>query len=95
MTFITADPGQLLEQAGWTAGGYLRQAVGEIDGVFGKGYAKANPTLVAAFMQTAAIDFATAVACKSVGEAADAVAEAIREARWSAVDVQHAELEEA
>lgn len=47
-----------MEQAGWTADTYLGAAIKYIDKRFGKGYAKKNPQLVGAFMQTAAIDFA-------------------------------------
>lgn len=46
----------LAEQAAKTASGWMSDAVEEIDKLFGKGYAKQHPELVAAFMQSAAID---------------------------------------
>ena len=47
----------LLEQAPKTAKTYLNESVLVIDKAFGSGYAKANPELVGAFMQTAALDY--------------------------------------
>lgn len=46
----------LAEQAAKTASGWMSDAVTGIDKLFGKGYAKQHPELVAAFMQSAAID---------------------------------------
>lgn len=46
----------LAEQAAKTASGWMSDAVTGIDELFGKGYAKQHPELVAAFMQSAAID---------------------------------------
>jgi hypothetical protein len=51
--------GELMKQAGMTAAEYMRAAMHEIDEAFGPGFAKANPALVGAYMQTAAADFAT------------------------------------
>jgi hypothetical protein len=64
-------------QAPATAGGYMREAVREIDTTFGKGYAAKNPALVASFMQTAARDFHTA----SIVVAAQRLRNAIMELR--------------
>jgi hypothetical protein len=50
-----ASPETLMRQAGHTAEEYMCRAVEEIDRLFGEGYAKANPGLVGAFMQTAAL----------------------------------------
>ncbi|HIB5224350.1 TPA: hypothetical protein ACWW8Y_004952 [Escherichia coli] len=46
----------LAEQAAKTASGWMSDAVIAIDELFGKGYAKQHPELVAAFMQTAGLD---------------------------------------
>jgi hypothetical protein len=50
---------ELMKQAWMTADEYLMHAIACIDDRLGEGYAKSNPVLVAAFMQTAATDFAT------------------------------------
>jgi hypothetical protein len=36
---------------------YLREGITNIDAIFGDGYARAHPELLAAFIQTAALDF--------------------------------------
>ncbi len=87
---ITASWDQLLEDAREHAGNHMRKAVREIDGEFGEGYAKGNPALVAAFMQTAARDLhmsgmnvaaqGIADTLRSIGDAISNVADAIREA---------------
>jgi hypothetical protein len=51
----------LMRQASATADEYLHKAVEGIDGVFGEGFAKAHPELIAAHMQTAALDFGASV----------------------------------
>jgi hypothetical protein len=58
-TEITASGDTLMRQAMMTAAEYFDDAVRSIDAEFGAGYAKQNPALVAAYMQTAAADFAT------------------------------------
>lgn len=58
---ITASAETLASQAPKTAADYMAAAVRHIDTQFGAGYAKSNPALVAAFMQTCAQDFHTAV----------------------------------
>lgn len=75
---IMADYETLLRQASETAHGYLIKAVRYIDDQFGKGYAKAHPELVAAFMGVASKDFNNAVFCKSLQEASDTLADAAR-----------------
>ena len=39
----------------------MLNAIADIDERLGKGYAKQHPELIAAYMHTAAIDFATAI----------------------------------
>jgi len=46
------------DRAAANAASHMRAAVAEIDAVFGEGYAARNPALVAAFLQTAAIEHA-------------------------------------
>ena len=59
MRRVEASPERLMEQAAQTAAGYMGDGVEAIDRAFGKGYAVAHPELVAAFMQTCALDYAT------------------------------------
>ena len=58
MTVYESRASLLSRQAGSTACDYMRDAVRAIDGEFGEGFAKAHPSLVGAYMQTAALDFA-------------------------------------
>ena len=46
-----------MDHAQKTALDYMKRATFEIDEKFGDGYSKAHPELVAAFMQTAALDY--------------------------------------
>ena len=54
----------LVHQAWKTAGLYMENAVREIDEIFGEGYAKKHPELVAVYMQVAAKDYDTAARIK-------------------------------
>ena len=65
-TTITASGTTLMRQAPMTAGEYMDAAVLEIDKKFGKGYAKAHPELVGAFIQTAALDFGASVIARAI-----------------------------
>lgn len=58
--YVTASAETLMIQAGYTAEEYMKAAVDSIDGILGEGYAKKNPVLIAAFMQTAALDYQAA-----------------------------------
>lgn len=77
MTDITASFETLMDQGGSTASFYMRRAVREIDDLFGEGYAKANPSLVAAFMQAAAADCGASVTAKVIGSALEEIALAL------------------
>jgi hypothetical protein len=57
---IEASFDVLMEQAGGTATSYMHVAASAIDARFGEGYARKNPLLVAAFMQSATLDFVNA-----------------------------------
>jgi hypothetical protein len=55
---IESRAGFLMRQASSTAHDYMHRAIHDIDEEFGEGFAKAQPSLVGAYMQTAAADFA-------------------------------------
>lgn len=74
---LTAD--KLMGQAMMTAHDYMAHAVHDIDEIFGPGYAKAHPELVAAYMQTAAIDFAATFGLQGIAESIDRLADSRRE----------------
>lgn len=65
MSFTASDA---VRQAGMTAHDYLVRAKSDIDEVFGEGYAKKNPCLVAAYMQVACADFSTAIFAGAVDD---------------------------
>lgn len=69
------DAQTLMIQAMETAETYLDHAIIDIDKRLGQGYAKAHPELVAAYMQTAAIDFATTFGMQGVASALDRIAQ--------------------
>jgi hypothetical protein len=60
-THVSAGVDTLMRRAPMTIADYMRDAVRFIDEQFGEGYAKQNPTLVAAFIQASAQDFHTAM----------------------------------
>jgi len=62
---ITAGTETLFRQAPMTAHDYMMKAIDDIDELLGKGYAKQHPELIAAYMQTAAIDFGTAIIARA------------------------------
>jgi hypothetical protein len=74
---IEADSTTLMRQAQMTADTYLAQAIIDIDDRLGAGYAKKNPTLIAAYMQTSAIDLGTAVIARAIQQLGDAIEDGI------------------
>ena len=70
-----ADPTTLLRQAPMTAEHYMLEAADSIDRRFGRGYAEKHPELIAAFMQTSAIDFATATLSFAINDLGDRIGE--------------------
>ncbi|MNQ93168.1 hypothetical protein [Achromobacter deleyi] len=79
--FIEANLDTLYTLAQVRAESYLRTAETQIDAVFGAGYAKEHPELIAAFMKTASDEFtrtATAKVLQNVGYALDSIADALR-----------------
>lgn len=63
---IEASNQTLMRQGAMTADEYLRSAIDHTDDQLGKGYAKAHPELIAAFMQTAAIDAGAGVIARAI-----------------------------
>jgi len=60
MNRIEANAETLMKQAPMTASFYFQKAIEDIDNVFGKGFAKANPQLIGDYMKTSALDFLSA-----------------------------------
>jgi len=60
-----------MRQAQMTAQTYMTQAVHDIDEIMGKGYAKAHPELIAAYMQTSAADLGAAVIARAIQQIGD------------------------
>lgn len=79
MTNITADSTTLMRQAPMTANTYLDAAIEGIDGRFGKGFAKAHPELVGAYLQTCALDFGAAVIARAIEDTCGVTADTISE----------------
>jgi hypothetical protein len=65
-TEITADAVTLLRQASMTACDYMDAAIGAIDHRLGEGFARANSSLIAGFMQAAALDFHSAILAQQI-----------------------------
>jgi len=61
---ITANWKELLEDTSIAMKRHLHNAKKDIDEEFGEGYARENPTLVAAYIQSASLDFSTATKSK-------------------------------
>lgn len=70
-------PFDAMRQAGMTTAEYMRDAVESIDKQFGDGYAKANPVLVAAFIQAAAHDYHAMAVSVAGGKVSAAISEAV------------------
>jgi hypothetical protein len=70
---VSADATTLFSQAKHTAKSYMTNAQFNIDELFGEGYAANHPELVCAYMQTAAIDFATAILSARLQEIGNAL----------------------
>lgn len=60
-----------------TTATYMTKAKREIDELFGEGFAKANPALVATFMQAAVADYAAGLASERLASAIERLAEAL------------------
>ena len=78
--YISANFNELLKQASMTAHDYLCEAVDRIDRILGDGAARKHPELIAAFMQTAALDLGFATLAQQLRAGLDACADAYDEA---------------
>lgn len=67
----------LMEKAHMTAYEYMRHAKLDVDAQFGDGYAAAHPELVAAYMQTAALDYLVNFGLQGLASESDRVVEAL------------------
>lgn len=79
-TFDNVDDGASVSfrQAKEAAHDYMRQARDDIDKIFDEpGYAKANPALVAAYMQVAAIENATSFGLHNISRSLAKIADRI------------------
>ena len=83
MPEVTADATTLMRQAPMTAEYYLREAVEQINAVFGDDFAKKNPQLVGVFMQVSARDLHTAMlkcGAQDIAAALEQIASAVESA---------------
>lgn len=71
MQRITANFETLLEQSPTAVNSYMDEGKDRIDTSFGKGYAKKNPALLAAFMLASAIDCASVTIAQQITDAID------------------------
>ena len=79
--FIEANLDTLFTLAQSRTESYLRAAETQIDAVFGAGYAREHPELIAAFMKTASDEFTrttTAKVLQNLGYSLESVADALR-----------------
>jgi len=72
---ITTTFTEMMQQAWATADLYMGRAVKCIDRQFGDGFAKKNPALVGAFMQTASLDFMGGEIAQQIRAGLDQLAE--------------------
>lgn len=63
---ITISADTMLRQAKMTAHDYMLAAKTDIDEIWGDGYAAQHPELVAAYMQTAAMDFGAGIIAQQI-----------------------------
>lgn len=68
---ITGNGMTLMRQASGTADEYFSSAIEKIDQRLGVGYAREHPELIAAFMQTAALDFGASILARALEAIAD------------------------
>lgn len=68
---------ELMKQSMMTAHDYMNRAWCDIDELFGEGFAVKHPELIAAYMQTAATDYATTAGFKKIQDALESIATSI------------------
>jgi hypothetical protein len=74
---LSAD--DLMRQAKMTAHDYLLAAINDIDETLGQGTARKHPELIAAYIQTAAMDFAGGIIAQQIRAGLDHIAEVLEE----------------
>ena len=67
-----ATPEQLYEASQRLTADHLHAAITGIDAELGEGYARSNPTLAAAYMLTAALDFGVVTLAEQIRASRDA-----------------------
>jgi hypothetical protein len=70
---VTASINTLFDQTSATADTYFNDAIRNIDGRFGEGYAKENPSLVGDFMKVCERDFNSGILHIKLQEIRDAL----------------------
>jgi pyridoxine 5'-phosphate synthase PdxJ len=84
---IEASNETLLRQASMTAHEYMNRAIDIIDGRFGDGYSATHSELVAAFMQTSALNLGAAIIARAIEGLSQTFSEmAIMEGNVEAID---------
>jgi hypothetical protein len=77
--FISELPAQPLMPEAVTTAQYLARAIEAIDLQLGHGYASEHPQLIAAFVQTCAIDSVAGTLEREINQLTETIAQAIRE----------------
>jgi len=75
MEKITASIETLVEQAPWTTKMHFREAIIDIDDMFGEGYAKANPELVGQYIRSCSNDVMTGCITSALQEISESLDE--------------------
>ncbi|NQY21457.1 MAG: hypothetical protein HRT40_09135 [Campylobacteraceae bacterium] len=73
MDKITASMETLVEQAPWTTKMYFKEAIKDIDELFGEGYAKANPELVGQYIRSCSNDVMTGCITSALQEISESI----------------------
>lgn len=66
MDKITADWKKLMEDASDSTAYQMKQAINTIDDIFGKGYSKSHPELVAAYINAATKEYSSNCIAKAL-----------------------------
>jgi hypothetical protein len=79
MDRITANAECLMEQGAITAYTWMRQAVKDIDRMFGDGYAKEHPELISGYIKAASIDQLSSVIASVMQDTSEELSVVLRE----------------
>jgi hypothetical protein len=91
---IEADSMNIVRQASGTTRDHLIDAIEAIDEHLGKGYARKNPALIAAFMQAAATDYAATIIAQQVRAGLETVADSMPSVDLDGLSTLSGSLEE-